>query len=293
MFYGQSEELVYQTSDEDTYLSQLLWDIKPVWYYGSALSYGLEDPLQKIALFAEAAFRSGIPAGTGIMEDRDWMAPDYQLSHFSTHTNFTRGALLADIGLGLTIPMRSRMWIKAGLWLSYMWFSWDSQNGYLQHATENFDGVYEVWNENIPKVYLFGPAISYIQNWLLFSPGFSLQFPLGRISCLGFSLHWSPFVLAKAQDIHHSKPDVEYLDYLSSGAMFFEPRSELTFSPHKNLSLSWYIAYRYISSVRGISKNRKTITSSSADDGSYSNTANKSGASYRALETGISCTIRL
>jgi outer membrane protease len=293
MFYGQSEELVYQASNPDEYLSQLLWDIKPLWYYGSSLSYGLEEPLQKAGLFAEIFLRAGIPAKTGVMEDRDWMAPDNQLSHFSSHINFTRGAMLADAGLGFTVPIQSRLWIKAGLWFSYMWFSWDSQDGYLQHAAEDFNKVYEVWNEQIPKVYLFGPAISYLQSWYALSPGLSLQLPLSSLCRLGISILWSPWILVMAQDIHHSKPDVQFLDRMSAGAMLFEPRGEVTFSPHKKLALSWFIAYRYISQARGPSKNRKSITSSDAGGGPYSNTLNESGAAYRVLETGISCTLRL
>jgi outer membrane protease len=293
MFYGQSEELVYHASDPDEYLSQLLWDLKPLWYYGSSLSYGLEEPLQKAGLFAEAVLRAGIPAETGIMEDRDWMAPDHQLSHFSSHINFTRGAMLADAGLGLTVPIKSALWIKAGMWFSYMWFSWDSQDGYLQHAAKDFDEVYEVWNEQIPKVYLFGPAISYLQSWHALSPGLSLQFPLGRLFRLGISMLWSPWILVTAQDIHHSTPDVQYLDYMSSGAMLFEPRGEVSFSPHKKFALNLFAAYRYISEARGPSKNRKSTSSSVAEAGQYSDTLNESGVSYRVLEAGISFTIGL
>jgi outer membrane protease len=294
IFYGQGEEIVYHDIDKDTYWSQLLWDIKPLWYYGYALSYGLEDPLEKAALFAELLLRSGIPADTGVMEDRDWNAPDHGYSQFSTHTNLTQGAILADIGLGLTFPIRKRVLLKTGLWFSWMRFSWDARDGYYQHAEGDRLGSYgsfELWDPSIEKIYVFGPAISYDQEWLILSPGFSLLVPFQRMFSLEFSLLWSPFIKAAGLDTHHGSHDVQYWDSMPSGAMLFEPRGEFTFSPHKKLSLSWYIAYRHISGARGTTVIRTATTSPEQNAGPVSKSDADSGAAWRALETGLSFTI--
>jgi outer membrane protease len=294
MLYGQSEEIVYSDIDPDKYLSQLLWDIKPLWYHGYSLSYGLADPRQKAGLFAELLLRSGIPAGTGIMEDRDWMASDYGFSHFSAHTNFTRSALLADIGFGVSVPLGRRLFLRAGLWFSYMRFFWDSVDGYMQHAADlDKDGIYDPWADDIPKKYHFGPAISYSQRWLVFSPGLSLGFPFGKYFSLDISMLLGPLVNAEARDVHHNQPDREFQDHMSSGAILYEPRGEFTFSPNKNLAFSWNIGCRFLSGARGSSETRISFDSSESGIGGYQSLSNESGAALRFLETGITFTLRL
>ena len=73
VLYGQGEEIVYKTSGEDRYLSELLWDLKPLFYHQSALDFGKTRPLRGPGFWGSLSLRLGIPAGSGNMEDRDWL----------------------------------------------------------------------------------------------------------------------------------------------------------------------------------------------------------------------------
>jgi outer membrane protease len=297
MFYGQAEEIVYHDVDKDEYLSQLLWDMKPLFYYGAGISYAPLKPLEKAALFAEISLKSAIPADTGIMEDRDWMAPDHGYSHFSTHTNFTGGGIFADFGLGLSFPLWKKILLKTGLWLSVIYISWESRDGYLQHANgDKTYGSYDLWDSSITKIYHFGPAINYSQSWMILSPGLDLQIPFSRFFSLDLSLLVGPVIDARAQDVHSGWPDKLFLDYMSgmsgmSGGILLEPRGEFTFSPFEKLKLSWYISYRHISGSRGETYSRTTSQSTTPNSALFSKSNSDSGAAFRVLDTGLSLKI--
>jgi outer membrane protease len=293
ILYGRGEENVYFSNIDTILYSQLLWDLKPLWYFGSALGYALAEPMEAISLFAELSVKAGIPGQTGVIEDRDWMAPNHGYSHFSVHDNFTQGALLADMNLGFSFPLWGRVLLKTGGWLSYMRFAWDAKDGYRQHAEGNKSyGSYELWDPSIPKVYIHGPALSYSVKWFIVSPGLSVGVPfLGRFLA-GLTLTSSPFIWAAAEDVHHGSPDVQYFDYVSGG-FFIEPRFDFSFSPHKRLDLLWYISYRHISGARGDTYTRYSFQSTQEyPDDVIETYQNQGGAGFRALDTGLSLKIR-
>ncbi|MDR3276108.1 MAG: omptin family outer membrane protease [Treponema sp.] len=296
MLWGQAEELVYIQGPEDTNyytLSQLLWDIKPLFYAGFSLRYGLDNPLEKIGLFGELSINFGFSGTkTGRMEDRDWMAPNHQLSHFSQHFNITQGAMFLDAGLGLSFPLVQFMALSAGLQFSYMYFDWDAVDGYLQHATSSTS--YAVWDESIPKKYHFGPSISYSQTWFILAPKVSIYIPLAQ-TLFSFRLDFSigPVLYMTARDIHHAHfrgglpADSEYIDMIYSG-LFLEPRGAFNFSPADKIGLSLFIAWRYIQGSMGTTSSRSSAQSSNPNDGAFVETKTPPGAGFQALNVGIS-----
>jgi hypothetical protein len=220
------------------------------------------------------------------MEDRDWMAEDHGLSHFSSHENHTQGALLADIGLVFSFPVRNFLF-KAGGWFSYMRFTWDSMNGYLQHGRSLYDGNYEAWDPSITKLYHYGPAISYTQYWILLSPGISFEVRLFNTLILEAGVTGSPAIWGAAEDIHHGSPDREMVDIFSHG-LYIEPRFEIGFSPHKRLELDWYFSYRSVSGSRGDTYSRSSSQANSPNMGNYSSISDSVGAAFNVVNTGIS-----
>jgi outer membrane protease len=89
---GTSREIVYNGTHSRQYISELQWNMKPLWFIGVMTGYGPRDPLKKIAFFTELEIKVGIPAKTGSIEDRDWLTPvttSGALTHFSSHDNKT------------------------------------------------------------------------------------------------------------------------------------------------------------------------------------------------------------
>jgi outer membrane protease len=242
--FGQGEEIVYWPGNHDDFGSQLLWDIKPLFYAGPSLDFSRRNPLEKWGFFGILNLKFGIPAKTGTMEDRDWSnAPD-QLSHFSSHDNYTQGAILFDISAGVSIPIRNTLYVKAFGALSYMRFNWASRDGYKQYAVYDYKtGEYGPWTEDIDKVPGYGPAINYSQNW--FEPfilGVSIHYPLLRRFTLSLSTQFCPFiVIAHGRDDHlNPLKKIQYDDYMNRGASF-KPQGEISFSPDPRLSVSFLV----------------------------------------------------
>lgn len=274
--YGQSEEIVYKAPNSDAYLSQLLWDMKPLWYAGASLNFSQINPMEKLGFFMDLSLKFGIPSKTGTMEDRDWTADDEHLTNFSSHDNYTRGAFILDFSAGLSVPIVSKLLINLYLGFSYMNFSWDSHDGYIEYETGNWE-----------KIPFYGPAISYSQQWRIFLLGIQLNIPFKPFAiALSFQGSAGPFIYCADQDEHFSR-NLQFRDY-SSGGVLLEPKGAFTFSLHPKADLSLHIGGRYISGVRGITKERKTGLSS---DGTFVKSG-EAGAGYAMLDTGLSVKVR-
>jgi outer membrane protease len=284
--YGQVEELVYKKSDSDTLLSQLTWDIKPLFLWGFSLDINRRYPLERIGFVSNLTARFSFPAKTGIMEDRDWQAPGDGLSHFSIHDNYTHWAMLVDLNAGISIPVLSRILFELYAGFNYMYFSWTALDGYSQYGTEISPGVYSPWNENIPKVYQYGPVITYTQNWFIITPGVSLYIPY-RSFAANINFQISPLIFCLDQDNHPlRKPPLQFNDYMLGG-IFLEPRGEFIFFLNEKIDLSLYVSYRFIKGPRGL-----TIIKDLTNDITVKDT-DKAGTAYSALGGGLSLKIRI
>jgi outer membrane protease len=286
LLYGQGEEIVYKYENSDVYYSQLLWDLKPLFYFGSSLLFSQRDPRENLGLFGGLLVRFGVSRQTGGVEDRDWLSSiNNDLTHFSSHDNYTEGALLIDFSTGLSFPLEIGPLFKMFIGLSLMRFKWTARDGYYQYAERISTGIYEPWDNSIEKSPVYGPAIAYSQEWLIFTLGSSLHIPLFDFFTLGVCFQLGPAVLCKAQDDHlESGNKKEFLDYISRGFML-EPRGELIFSPHQRVSLSLYCGYRLIKEGRGESYLRQSGT---GGDGMFSKAAfDSAGSGYAALDTGL------
>jgi outer membrane protease len=294
VLYGQGREIVYKYPDESDYLSQLLWDLKPLIYMGTVLSYSPAKALEKPGLFAELSFKAGIPQQTGIMEDRDWLN-DYNelLTNYSRHDNFTRGAILVDGFLGASFPVEKKALIKWYGAVSVMFFNWESRDGYLQYAetdpSADPPSTYP-WSESIPKTYVYGRGITYSQQWLILSPGMSFHVFFSDRLNLGFYVQLSPYIWCSAQDDHLSQ---QFID-ITSGGFQFEPKAELIFSPAANLELVLHASCRQIAGSRGDTYSRASLGYQAAASGEIFSKERfpSAGVGYAALDAGFSVKIR-
>jgi outer membrane protease len=295
ILYGQAREMLYKYADTDDYLSQLLWDMKPLAYAGMGLSFSPREPWKKAGFFTELSFRAGIPGATGSMEDRDWLNTENEmLTHYSRHDNYTRGAFLLDYILGFSFPLGDRVrtrWYGA---FSMMVFNWEARDGYLQY-TEN-DPLADPpsrypWTDSIPKTYIYGRGITYYQQWFTGSPGMSLHLSLSDRLSLGFYIQMGPLIFCGAQDDHLSE---QFIDIVSGG-LLTEPRAELVFSPSPGWDLVFYVSCRQITRTRGDSYSRKSLFYNEATqqilpatDERFLQSTYSSGAGFMVLDAGFS-----
>ncbi|MDR3140100.1 MAG: omptin family outer membrane protease [Treponema sp.] len=273
MEYGQSTETVYKYPDNEVLMSQLLWDIKPVFYAASSLEFSRTNLQEGIGFFSRLALKAGFPGKSGLMEDRDWIAADSdELTHFSSHDNYAQGSFSLDFSAGLSFPLPSRFLLKVYGTLFYMSYSWVARDGYF-----NYQQVEES---------AFGAVLIYSQKWLIFAPGVSLYAPL--FSFLGFelSLQFGPAAFCVAQDDHLLRK-VQFVDTITGG-LYFKPRGELIFFPGKKISFSFYAAYPFLTG-RGKAYSRSAENTELIRNGNY----DASGAGYSALDLGISLRIGL
>jgi len=186
--YGTSYEIVYQGSTGKDYLSELTWEIKPLFYAGAEIDYSFKDNTEHHGFSLCAGLKAAIPMKTGVMEDRDWNwgkygVPPGTLTNFSSHDNHTKAAFLVNFGASFSIPAGKFIF---GFFLNadYMFFKWEAWNGYLQYMDDNFI-IHQ----------LSGLQISYIQNWFLFNTGATADLFLGRFTISGGVFFPGPFVL--------------------------------------------------------------------------------------------------
>jgi outer membrane protease len=294
--YGQSEEIVYKEkeADSDTYLSQLLWDMKPLLYYGLELEFSRVDPMGGFGFFVKGSLKSALPffAGrTGVMEDRDWRNHE-QLTDFSISDNYTEGTLLADVSLGISVPLFSTVLLSCYLpGFSFMYFSWTAKDGYGESPPGS-----------TPKIFS-GEVLHFSQEWWILSAGLSLDFPLGtvlpgvpffnRCSLGGFVQ--AGLVLYYEDEDNHLIAKTQYKDTASFHPaapvwpIMLEGGLELVFSPHRRIDIAVHGSYRHISGVRGYCESRYPTGQYETE---WTDSPNSTGAGYVVWDAGLSVRTR-
>jgi outer membrane protease len=270
--YGQSEEQVYK--DAETLLSQLLWDMKPLFYYGSVLELSPLKPIQRGGAFAALSFRFGFPGKTGVMEDRDWQGAGDELTDFSAHDNYTRGAMLVDASIGVSMPIASLLVIKGYFAYSYMFFAWYGQDGYGDYSSGH-----QVFS---------GAVINFSQMWHIVSVGIAVSYPFLDIFSVSAALQLGTVASYSAQD-DHLTTKIQYTD-TASGGLLLEPRFEFTWSPLNKLSVALSVGYRHVSPLKGTSVS--IWQGSSSTDASTPQDAGVIGSAYSVLDAGLSIKVR-
>jgi outer membrane protease len=282
-FYGQGEEIVYDANG--TYLSELLWDMKPLLYYGAGLSVKLQIPSWPVGLYAAASAKIGIAGRSGFIEDRDWLDPvqDY-LTNYSKHDSYIFGSWFFDGDIGVSLPLCPGRTFNPALSFfgrfSYMELKWIARDGYTQYGPNDPGGSSFIsWDDSFSKIEQYGPGIQYSQFWVLFSPGLAADFPLSRFFTLNCAFTITPLIWAAAEDLHLKK-NARYLDY-PSGGVALEPKIRALFFLNSRCSLSLQVSWRYIINAVGDSW-QGTINGET-----YEKTGT-AGAGFHTLDTGIS-----
>lgn len=253
ILYGHSEEIVYHYPKNNLYLSQLLWDMKPLAYVGLGVDFGPLDPSGKQGFIAALSFKAGLPFKSGLIKDSDWDNTDpYYKTRYSQHDAYFETAFLLDVSAGYFQRFVNSLALSIYGEFSFMHYSWSAADGYSQYASLTQEGIYLPWDNNIPKSYFYGEVLRYRQNWLIFSPGLSLDWDMNRLFSLKTCFNYTPLIYCAARDDHlpNLPGHTTYFDYLSFGH-YFKSSGELIFSASENTRLSLSLSHKYITGSRG------------------------------------------
>ncbi|MDR2718505.1 MAG: omptin family outer membrane protease [Treponema sp.] len=244
IFYGRAEEIVYPSSGyKAPLLSQLLWDIKPVVYYGLGLDFSRAQPMTRWGFFTNLSLKNGIPGNSGNMEDRDWLSPQHAaLTNYSIHDNITNQLFFFDVSAGFSFPLKHIVLLKTYLTVSYMYFDFSGQNGAGLYDPET--------NPNNGGVKIFdGKVINYTQEWFIIAPGVSLGYHFNSHFYAELVFQISPLVFCNDLD-DHLRRDIQFRDYMRGG-LFLEPGFHFSWFAGKRIELSLEFAWWYIRGTWG------------------------------------------
>jgi outer membrane protease len=273
--HGQAREYVYPvTNTTHKYLSELLWDMKPVFYLGIQADFGRRNLMSAPGFFASVSFKAGIPGDTGVMEDRDWQSKTSDvLTDYSRHTNTTREYFWLDAAIGASIPIGSVTYIKPFLSFSWTHFAFSGRDGH---------GEYSYWGT--PYISYEGQkVIDYQQDWILIAAGFSIGTNTRPFS-ISLSFQISPFIYCTSRDEHFSvyldiydkwSTNTIYMDLTSSG-LFIKPGINISYI-WKNISFSGEFTLHSIGRTTGEAYINQ-------DNAGFSLSPNKSGAGLFLLD---------
>jgi len=278
MLYGQAREIVYKNSVSNDFLSELRWDIMPLFYVGLAADIKPVNDFTEYGFTGTFSFKMGIPQRTGIMVDRDWEDKYWlssgTLTNYSRHNNYSERTILADLSLGYSFPLMNLFAFGIKIDFSYMHYYWIAKDGYYQYLNPG-----QTWDNEIPKVPVKGSVIEYEQNWVILSPGVFVKFRPGRFFSLTGSFNYSPLIYCIDQD-NHLLRDTIFQDYLFSGH-YLEGGGGINISPMNNLDIVFFLSY-------------SSITDSRGDSFFYSiNHTGIAGGGYSAFEFKLSARLRL
>jgi len=274
--YGQAEEIVYPSDTKAELLSQLLWDIKPVFYYGLTLDFSRAQPMTQWGFCANFSLKNGIPGNSGSMEDRDWMSTENtDLTNYSISDNITNNLLFLDFSAGFSFPLIHILLMKTYLAASYMHFNFCGENGYYNYAPPFGDGK---------KHPLDGKVINYTQDWLIITPGVSLGYYFNTRFYAELVFHISPLIICNDFD-EHLTTGFQFRDYMWGG-IFLEPGFHFSWFAGKQLELSLELSWRYIGETRGETyiKHRSSTTYTQLGE---------AGAGLSVIDTGLLLKIHL
>ncbi|MDR2942652.1 MAG: omptin family outer membrane protease [Treponema sp.] len=274
--YGQALEYVYSLPEDtkNELLSELIWEMKPVFYLGLQAEFGRIDLMKAPGFFSSISFKAGISGDSGVMEDRDWLYPENSnLTRFSSHTNRTGEFFLLDASAGFSFPIKSFLYIKPFIGGSWMRFAFSGRNGY---------GVY---NDLNPKEQDFSgeKVITYSQDWLILAIGFTSGTNILYPFIFDISFQISPLTYCSATDTHISRNTV-FRDFTAWG-LFFEPSLNMSFVV-KPVEFSLVFSYRRIGKTRGESY-------TNANNAGFYLGKNKAGAGLSLFSSNFLVSIRL
>lgn len=255
---GVVHEYVFvPTPGNDEYkLSQLDWNLKPVWLFGGKFKSSFD------AFNVSGKVIGGWNDKTGVMRDWDYEEYDGKVTKMSEHTLTLRRLMETSGALSYSFDVGDRLILEPFAGFTYSVVSWDATNGYRQYAVETGD-VY--WNENLPKIMMSGKAVSYAHRMWYPSAGVNIDldvFSYKNLFSIGIESSFSgaPYVWAEAID-NHWLTKTDYKDVMRRGYGIFGDFS-INVSFYKYHTISLFANAALVQGLRGDALSRNTETNS-------------------------------
>jgi len=278
---GQGEEIVYRDSGSEDKLSELIWNFRPLTYFGLDIKYSWTKPENNWGLFVNGIYKYGLPAESGVMEDRDWITiyPNW-LTHYSVHDNWTESAHLIDFNLGASFKIFNIFLLKTYLSYHLMKYSWAATGGSFLYPDWDID---EDGTPDGDHQYLSVPLTvgTYEQTWHIFSPGISFYGEFNRFFNIELSFEITPLIWCITKDEHLMRSLV--ITENLKGKVFIEPSFLFSYKPTDNFVLSLFVAYREINKTRG----NGTYNFEGETPPKVLHLTDQLGAGYKAFDIGI------
>jgi len=294
LVYGHVEEIVYPTNTKAELLSLLLWDVKPVFYYGLLMDFSPVKPMERWRFFSGLSMKFGIPGPSGVMEDRDWQsAENTELTNFSSHDNITKELFFLDFSAGVSFPFFNLLIVKTFVTISYMNFRFNGENGYGTYARHLGNDKYAPIDDAPTEISFngLGTVISYSQEWFYAAPGVSVGIGYKEYFLAEISFMASPLVLCAGLD-EHKERKIQFRDRMTGGILL-EPGFRFSVAASKWLGISWEISWRYIHGTRGASYQREAFSSEPIGTGIDMLSANEAGSGMSVLNSALLLKVKL
>ena len=248
---GMMKELYYYDNNSDgTYsykLSQLDWEITPIYYAGITMSI---NPIWNLHI--SSGIWKLLGKNLGKMEDRDWNEgfPDYNgdLNMYSEHDNILDNGIMFDVNISYSFSLNDSLTISPIIGFSYRQIKMYGQDGY---------GLYPNHIDEIKRDQNFsGKVITYEQKQKIPYIGINLLYKANEKLTCSLSGFYTPFAIIDAVDQHLTlDPQIEFKDEISN-ASYLSLIASFNYNINKNMFLSFSANYICIAKSMGDTSHR-------------------------------------
>lgn len=260
-----ADELVYEMDGRR--LSELNWSAKNVPMLGLGVSV---TPIRWLKLNLD--YSQNLTAGDGDMLNRDWVVPGLDWTHQSTHpsTELQRVQSL-DVNAEMAFLQWHRTLFLAAI--GYRWDSleWESRGGRFTYSWSGFRDT----AGSIPEV----ASINYEQDFHAPYLALRVRHDWKQWTVNG-RVQWSPFVSAKAKDVHHLRT-LQIKDSFEHTTLYGLGLSVSHF-PSSNLEISGFFDWTTIEEANG-----KKIYSNLYTNHQYESVQARGGTSLDSVTFGL------
>jgi hypothetical protein len=252
--YGTLGEYVYTPDTNGDYakLSELDWDMKPLWYYGGKISFGWRNI--SISGYAEGF----IPAGAGTMYDSDWQNITIN-SDADTKTNYSisKNTLISSYKLGAdasyTFYLDKYVSVQAIAAIDYMYTNMEARNGYGWYADNHILGSSVGYSYDSGKA-VYCPSgtlsgIDYTREDMLTWIGVTNIITPFRQFTGTLSFFVSPYTYIQSTDHHYGKG--YYIDIMSGFCSAYKFETSGTYNLTKNILLNLTVSWLFSNVIKG------------------------------------------
>lgn len=235
VLYGYTNELVY---DNNTLMSKLTWPIQPITY--ASIGTEVEMPF---SFLLSLQGQLGIPLSCGMMEDRDYLNLDGNVTNYSKSNAIIQSYIDLCGALGYQFRPLDSCLVTMLAGYVFTSYSWTASDGYYQYPPES-SAPYSDWNSSWTKEPLYGTSVIYSQiyNYPFLDGGFI--FDLTRTIHLSGQFRYSPFVTLYDNDEHLLRQLV-FSETMTNGYLI-NPELQIAFDMTKQVSLAVSISYKQI-----------------------------------------------